>query len=91
MEIGDKERLSKVEENYDFPVVLALYVSSKEKTINSLVVDSKAQNVGDIKYSKVVPSYALANGESLALLGVKRVHSAMDYYEWTTELGKDWR
>lgn len=90
MEFGSKEWFEKVNEIYDFPVIIAFYLSNKSKSINSMVVQSKSNNVGDIKYSKVAPYTTLENGEKLALLNVKRIHSADEYYDIIKQMKEDW-
>ena len=90
MQFGDKEWFKKVEELYDFPVILGFYLSNKSKSINNATIDTKAYNVSGIKYDKIAPAYTLHNGEKLALLAVKRIYSSQDYYETVCQLKEDW-
>jgi hypothetical protein len=90
MEFGSKEWFKKVETSLKFPSIMAFYVSNKSKSVNSAVVNSEAENVGNIKYSKISPYVTLDNGEKIALLEVRRVHSAKQYYETAKRLREDW-
>lgn len=90
MDFGSKEWFEAVEANYKFPSIMAFYMSNKSKSISSTVINSQTENVGDIKYSKVAPCYILKNGEKVALLEVRRMHSAKQYYETAKKLKKDW-
>ena len=90
MKFGSKEWFQKVEELHEFPAIMAAYLSNKTRSINSMVVQSKAFNVGEIKYSKVAPYTVLDSGEKLALLEVKRIHNSSDYYDWVKRLKEDW-
>lgn len=90
LEFGDKEWFEKIGEHYEFPVVMAFFVSNKSNSILNTVIDTKAYDVGNIKYSKVAPNAILDNDEKIALVSVKRIHSANQYYEWTKKLKEEW-
>jgi len=90
MEFGDNEWFEKVEEIYNFPIMLGFYLSNKSKSINNLEIDTKAYKVSDIKYHKIAPRFKLANGEKLALLEVERIYSSQGYYETICKLKEDW-
>lgn len=90
VKFGSEEWLEKVEKIYDFPAVLAAYVASDGSGIWHKEVETKAYNVGNIKYEKVAPYTLLGTGTKLALVEVRRIHSAQHYYEWAKELNEVW-
>ena len=91
MEFGSKEWLEKVESIYKFPCILAYYVSNKKGSIMNAPVDTKSENIGNIKYSKLSPSVLLEDGEKLALISVETIHNAEEYLEKAKELKSDWK
>lgn len=90
MKYGDAEWLEKVAENYKFPLVLALYLPNNKTALQSLEVKTTAERIGNIKFDLISPDFIMEDGSTLALLDVKRVYSAQDYYEWTMEHKKVW-
>ncbi len=89
MKPGSKEWFEKVNENYEFPNVFVFYYASN-KEILSGTVDTKSENVGNIKYNKVRPP-VMVDGRKVALLGVHVVNSAEEYYSITQEYGKHFK
>jgi hypothetical protein len=91
MEFGDKEWFEKLEQISDFPSVFAFYVCT-DKSINSKIVETKAENLGNIQYKTLEPPL-LFNDEKTALASVMRCNTSQEYYEeckrlkdiWTTD------
>ena len=89
MEFGDKEWFEKLEENVKFPAIIAFYLTDIDGLISHRIIESKAFNVGDIKFSKIAPC-SLDGGQSMALLKVNRIHNSRDYYEIAKQLKEVW-
>lgn len=77
MKIGSKQWRDKVEENYTFPCMIAIYYTS-EKTFLTGVINTTSKNPKLVKYSSIRPPMLL-NGEKTTLCGVYYVKSVDDY------------
>jgi hypothetical protein len=78
MKFGDKEWFRKLEEMTKFPSMIAFYVGT-DGTINSKVINTKAERIGNIRYDFIKPTM-LNDDVSLALVSIKRCLTSEDYY-----------
>jgi len=90
MEVGSKEWLEKVNENYSFPCKLA-FILIKERDGNiemySTEIKSKCR-IENVKYSHI--SKDTWTSEGSAVLSVKEISSAEEYLEEVKRLKRIW-
>jgi hypothetical protein len=88
MKFGDKDWFAKLEEMSKFPAVFAFYICN-DKTIHSKLLETKAQDLGNIQYKTLQPPLLLS-GEKIALANVLRCGTSQDYYEECKRLKDCW-
>lgn len=88
MKFGDKEWFEKLESMAKFPSVFAFYVGS-DKTINSKIIETKAEHLGNIQYKSLEPPWHI-DGLKTALASVKRCKTSQEYYEECKRLMDIW-
>lgn len=90
MEMGSQEWINKLNENYEFPCIIAFNLikeSDENVSIVSMLIKSKSK-VENIKYSQAKTATWTSQGS--AVLSVRELSSAMEYLKEVERLGKIW-
>ncbi|MEG0349560.1 hypothetical protein [Enterococcus sp.] len=91
VKFGSKEWFDSLKETVTFPSKFAIYYDKKRDLIRVTLVESKANNLDNIKWGSVKPTPLQFHPEDkTALITVEEIQNSQDYYKRIKALNEIW-